>query len=145
MNDYKLNLLNLDEKEVTELALSLGMKKFQGKQLFSWIHEKLIRNINDMSNISLKNREGLMEKTYIPFLNLLDHKVSKIDGTEKFLFGLEDGNTIETVLLKHKTRNTLCVSTQVGCPVKRDRRAYCKYDLKGGSYVKFFERKIYRS
>lgn len=118
MKDYKLNLLNLNEKEITDFIVTLEMKKFYGKQIFNWIHGKLIRNINDMSNISLKDREKLVEKTYISFLNLINHKVSKIDGTEKFLFGLEDGNTIETVLLKHKTRNTLCVSTQVGCPVK---------------------------
>ena len=118
MEDFKLNLLNLDEKELTDYILSLGMKKFYGKQVFNWLHGKIIRNINDMSNISLKDRETLDKNTYIPFLNLMDHKVSKIDGTEKFLFKLEDGNTIETVLLKHKTRNTLCVSTQVGCPVK---------------------------
>ena len=118
MEEFKLNLLNLDEKETTDYILSLGMKKFYGKQIFNWLHGKLIRNINDMSNISLKDREMLDQKSYIPLLNLMDHKVSKIDGTEKFLFKLEDGNTIETVLLKHKTRNTLCVSTQVGCPVK---------------------------
>lgn len=118
MEEFKLNLLNLDEKETTDYVLSLGMKKFYGKQIFNWLHGKLIRNINDMSNISLKDREMLDQKSYIPLLNLMDHKVSKIDGTEKFLFKLEDGNTIETVLLKHKTRNTLCVSTQVGCPVK---------------------------
>ena len=116
MEEFKLNLLNLDEKETTDYILSLGMKKFYGKQIFNWLHGKLIRNINDMSNISLKDREMLDQKSYIPLLNLMDHKVSKIDGTEKFLFKLEDGNTIETVLLKHKTRNTLCVSTQVGCP-----------------------------
>ncbi|MDK4491275.1 23S rRNA (adenine(2503)-C(2))-methyltransferase RlmN, partial [Fusobacterium necrophorum] len=76
-------------------------------------------NIQEMTNLSLKHREILEEKTYIPYLNLLKHQVSKIDKTEKFLFQLEDGNTIETVLLRHRDqRNTLCISSQVGCPVK---------------------------
>lgn len=115
----KLNLLNLDEKELTDYIQTLGMKKFYGKQIFSWLHQKIVRDLNDMTNISLKDRELLKENAYIPFLNLVNHQVSKIDKTEKFLFQLEDGNTIETVLLKHKDkRNTLCVSSQVGCPVK---------------------------
>ncbi len=115
----KINLLNLNEKELGELVVSLGMKKFYGKQIFNWLHQKIARDINDMTNISLKDRELLSEKAYIPFLNLLKHQISKIDKTEKFLFQLEDGNTIETVLLRHKDkRNTLCISSQVGCPVK---------------------------
>lgn len=115
----KINLLNLNQQELEELVLSLGMKKFYGKQIFNWLHKKIVRDLNDMSNISLKDRELLQEKAYIPFLNLLKHQVSKIDKTEKFLFQLEDGNTIETVLLRHKDkRNTLCISSQVGCAVK---------------------------
>ena len=118
--DNQINLLNLNLKELEDVLVSLGMKKFNAKQVFSWLHEKQIRDINDMTNISKKDRENMLEKTYIPFLNLLKHQVSKKDGTEKFLFGLADGNTIETVLLKHKDRNTLCISSQVGCAVKFD-------------------------
>jgi len=118
--ENQINLLNLSLKELEEVLVSLGMKKFNAKQVFSWLHEKQVRDINDMTNISKKDRENMIEKTYIPFLNLLKHQVSKKDGTEKFLFKLEDGNTIETVLLKHKDRNTLCISSQVGCAIKCD-------------------------
>lgn len=114
----KINLLNLTEKELIELVATLGMKKFVGKQIFTWLHKKIVRNINDMTDISLKAREILATETYIPFLNLMKHQVSKIDSTEKFLFKLEDGHNIETVLLKHKDRNTICISSQVGCPVR---------------------------
>lgn len=115
----KINLLNLNQQELEELVISLGMKKFYGKQIFNWLHQKIVRDLNEITNLSLKNRELLSEKAYIPFLNLLKQQVSKIDKTEKFLFKLEDGNTIETVLLRHKDkRNTLCISSQVGCPVK---------------------------
>ena len=115
----KINLLNLNQQELEELVISLGMKKFYGKQIFNWLHQKIVRDINEITNLSLKDRELLAEKTYIPFLNLLKQQISKIDKTEKFLFKLEDGNTIETVLLRHKyKRNTLCISSQVGCPVK---------------------------
>lgn len=115
----KINLLNLNQQELEELVISLGMKKFYGKQILNWLHQKIVRDINEITNLSLKDRELLAEKTYIPFLNLLKQQISKIDKTEKFLFKLEDGNTIETVLLRHKDkRNTLCISSQVGCPVK---------------------------
>ena len=115
----KINLLNLNQQELEELVISLGMKKFYGKQIFNWLHKKIVRDLNEITNLSLKDRELLSEKAYIPFLNLLKQQVSKIDKTEKFLFKLEDGNTIETVLLRHKDkRNTLCISSQVGCPVK---------------------------
>ncbi|KYM44733.1 23S rRNA (adenine(2503)-C(2))-methyltransferase RlmN [Fusobacterium necrophorum subsp. funduliforme] len=115
----KRNLLDLNQQELTELLVAEGMKKFYGKEVFLWLHKKFERNIQEMTNLSLKHREILEEKTYIPYLNLLKHQVSKIDKTEKFLFQLEDGNTIETVLLRHRDqRNTLCISSQVGCPVK---------------------------
>ena len=115
----KINLLNLNQQELEELVISLGMKKFYGKQIFNWLHQKIVRDLNEITNLSLKDRELLSEKAYMPFLNLLKQQVSKIDKTEKFLFKLEDGNTIETVLLRHKDkRNTLCISSQVGCPVK---------------------------
>ncbi|MDO4691043.1 MAG: 23S rRNA (adenine(2503)-C(2))-methyltransferase RlmN [Fusobacterium sp.] len=124
MKTDKINILNLTKQELTDLVLSFGMKKFYGKEIFIWLHKKIVRNFDDMTNISLKDRELLKEKTYIPFFNLLKQQISKIDKTEKFLFELEDGGTIETVLLRHRDsnnrelRNTLCVSSQVGCPVK---------------------------
>jgi len=124
MNNEKINILNLTLEELTELLVSLGLKKFYGKEVFIWLHKKIARSFDEMTNLSLKDREILKEKTYIPLFNLLKYQVSKIDKTEKFLFELEDGGTIETVLLRHKDsknkeiRNTLCVSSQVGCPVK---------------------------
>ena len=114
----KINLLDLEYDELEGVVIDLGMKKFNAKQIYEWLHVKIARKIDDMTNISKKQRELLEEKTYIPYLNLLNHQVSKKDGTEKFLFKLEDGTTIETVLLKHKDRNTVCLSTQVGCAVK---------------------------
>lgn len=119
----KINILELNLEELTEIIVNLNMKKFYSKEVYTWLHKKLIRNYDDMTNISLVDREKIKEKLYIPFFNLLKHQISKIDKTEKFLFELEDKNTIETVLLKQKEkdgkiRNTLCVSSQVGCPVK---------------------------
>lgn len=116
----KINLLDITKRELEKFIEDNGMKKYYSKEIYSWLHNKLIRDINEMTNISLKDREILREKAYIPYLNLLKYQVSKEDRTEKFLFGLEDGNTIETVLIRTKDRNTLCVSSQVGCGVNCD-------------------------
>lgn len=118
MNNNKINLLSLNLNELEEFLLNNGFKKFNAKQIYSWLHNKIVRKIDDMTNISLKQREVLKNIAYIPYLNIINHQVSKIDGTEKYLFELEDKKSIETVLLKHKDRNTLCVSSQIGCPVK---------------------------
>lgn len=114
----KINILNLTYNDLEKNLLELGFKKFNVKQIHTWLHSKIIRKIDEMTNISLSNRELLNEKFYIPYLELLEHKVSKIDGTEKFLWQLEDKHTIESVLLRHKGRNTLCISSQVGCAIK---------------------------
>lgn len=123
-NKEKINILNLDLKELTEILLELGFKKYEAKEIFKWLHQKIVRSFDEMTNISLAHRNILTDKFYIQFFNLIRNQISKIDATEKFLFQLEDKNTIETVLLKHREkgektfRNTLCVSSQVGCPVK---------------------------
>jgi len=117
MRDKK-NLLNLKYEKLEKFCLELGFKKFNVKQIYSWIHEKNIKDIDEMTNLSKKNREILKENAYIPLLKILNHQVSKIDRTEKYLFELEDGKMIETVLMRHDNRNTVCVSSQVGCAVK---------------------------
>ena len=63
----KINLLNLNQQELEEFVVSLGMKKFYGKQLFNWLHKKIVRDLNEVTNLSLKDRELLTEKAYIPF------------------------------------------------------------------------------
>ena len=58
----KINLLNLNQQELEELVISLGMKKFYGKQIFNWLHQKIVRDLNEITNLSLKDRELLSEK-----------------------------------------------------------------------------------
>ncbi len=114
----KENLLNMNLEELKNLANECKLKPFQAKQIFQWLHQKMARRIDELTNISMEGRLLLEEKAHIPYLEILQREISKIDGTEKYLFELDDKNTIETVLLRHKTRNTVCVSTQAGCPVK---------------------------
>ncbi|MGL4403382.1 MAG: 23S rRNA (adenine(2503)-C(2))-methyltransferase RlmN [Fusobacteriaceae bacterium] len=126
--ENKINLLNLTKNELEKFVVENGMKKFYAKQIYQWLHQKMARDINEMTNISLKDREKLSETSYIPLLNLVKYQESKIDRTEKFLFQLEDGNSIETVLIKSKDRNTLCISSQVGCAVNCD---FCATAING--------------
>lgn len=116
--ENKINLLNMNIEQLKQLALDINLKSFQAKQIYQWLHQKMARRIDEITNISMESRILLMEKAYIPYLEIKKKEVSKIDKTEKYLFELEDKNTIEAVLLRHKDRNTVCISTQAGCPVK---------------------------
>jgi len=103
--------------------------KFRKKQIFDWIYKKYVDNFDDMKNLPKDLREKLKEEYIINPLTILNHEIAT-DGTEKFLFGLKDGHTVETVLLKMKEgqtdedgnvisedKYTVCVSCQVGCKV----------------------------
>lgn len=103
--------------------------KFRKKQIFDWIYKKYIENFDSMKNLPKDLREKLKAEYIINPLKILNHEIAS-DGTEKFLFGLKDGHTVETVLLKMKEgqtdedgniisedKYTVCVSCQVGCKV----------------------------
>ena len=87
---------------------------FCAQQIFSWLYKKRVKDFNSMTNLSKEVRGFLKENFYLSQLTLLK-KEKSYDATEKFLFKLKDGLTIETVLIPQGLRNTLCVSTQVGC------------------------------
>jgi len=102
---------------------------FRAKQIFHWIYQKHVDTFDDMQNIPKTLRNELSDRFVISPLTLLKKEVSR-DGSIKYLFGLEDGHTVETVLLKmkdeeydetgairHQARYTVCVSSQVGCKV----------------------------
>ncbi len=95
--------------------VSLGGKAFNGRQLFKWIYNKRIYQYDQMTDLSLRFRESLVKKTFIDGLKVEDKQQSK-DGTRKYLFRLDDGKPVETVLIPdEKRKNTVCVSSQVGC------------------------------
>ena len=117
MNKQDLRSLNLDEMKA--LLAEAGQPAFRAKQLFGWIHEKQIAQMADMHNLGKQLVGYLEEHCEITPLQLERKQVSQ-DGTEKFLFQLADGNYIECVLMRYrgdlsKQRNTLCISSQVGC------------------------------
>ncbi|MCD6551656.1 23S rRNA (adenine(2503)-C(2))-methyltransferase RlmN [Thermotoga sp.] len=112
------NLLDLSYDELVSEVTNLGLERYRADQILDWVFDKKVNNFDEMTNLSKQHRALLKEHFTIPFLKLLGKRVSKIDGTTKFLWELEDGNTIESVMIFHPGRITACISTQVGCPVK---------------------------
>ena len=115
MSQDKQDILKLSEKDLKDYFVLKKQPGFRAKQVYSWLHEKLVDSFDDMTNISKDMREMLKEDFYIEHLELVQRLVSKIDGTEKYLFKLWDGNVIESVLMRYKHGNSVCISTQVGC------------------------------
>ena len=111
----KIDIKSLNQKELISFLEELGEKAFRAKQIYQWIHEKRVDSFEEMTNISKKLIETLNEKAYLTSLKKEEVQISKLDGTRKYLFLLEDGNVIESVLMRYKHGNSVCISSQVGC------------------------------
>ncbi len=129
------NIFNYTLTELETMLVESGFKKFNARQVFEWIYKKRVFDYDGMSNLSKRLRSFLQENFSFSQIDVESHQVSG-DGTQKFLFRLEDGNLIETVLMKHNYGNSVCVTTQLGCNIgctfcasglqkkKRDLEAY---------------------
>jgi len=116
MPNKKINLLNFDREQLREYFMSLDEKSFHANQVIQWIHQYGITDFSQMSNLSLKLRKHLADCAVV-----MPPQVEKIqrskDGTQKWLLRLEDDAFIEMVFIPEEDRGTLCVSSQVGCPL----------------------------
>lgn len=101
-----------------ELATTLDIKPFQGRQLFRWIHAKQVFDFEEMTDLSKDLRARLAQGFSVNSLKLVKSQESEETGTKKALLALPDGETVEAVLIPARDRVTLCLSTQVGCAVK---------------------------
>ena len=110
-----LDIKSLYEEEIKEKMISFGEKPFKGKQIYEWLHKKTVGSYDDMTNISKSLREKLEKNESLTHLEVVEVQTSKIDGTQKYLFRLRDGNVIESVWMKYKHGNSVCISSQVGC------------------------------
>lgn len=110
MTDIK----SMNMEELKALMAALGDKPFRAKQIYSWLHEQLVTSYDEMTNIPKSLKEKLKDYP-ITALEMVDVQISKIDGTRKYLFRLSDGNVIESVLMRYKHGNSVCISSQVGC------------------------------
>lgn len=132
MTDKKIDLLNLDTNEFTGLLASWGEPVYRVRQLQKWLYHELVDEFDAMSNLPGSLRARLREQTVIGTLKLVAAQESADGLTRKALFQMADGQTVETVLMRYLdapgspedsadlptvARRTVCISTQVGCPV----------------------------
>jgi 23S rRNA (adenine2503-C2)-methyltransferase len=113
----KATLKGMTLPELENFVAGLGWEKYRARQIFKWLYNKQVDDFSKMSDIPKDYREKLSEVADINELKLSTFEKSNCDGTIKFLFELKDGEKIESVLIPDDSRLTLCVSTQVGCPI----------------------------
>ncbi len=113
----QIDLKNLTFEEITALAKQLGLEPFRARQIYQWIFQKHVREMDQLTNISKGARQRL--KSIACISRLLPQRIDiSGDGSKKFLFMTKDGYGIETVLMQEQNHQTLCISTQIGCPVR---------------------------
>ena len=120
----KIDLKNLSPSELIEFLASFGKERYRYIQMLRWLYQQGVQSFDEMTNLSKKFRQELSQISFISALRPVSVEKAG-DGTKKFLFQLEDGNRIESVLIPDKARLTLCVSTQVGCALG------CRFCLTG--------------
>lgn len=102
-------------EELKEELKEGGFPAYRAGQLYRWLHVQLAEDPEEMTNLPAKLKQYLSENYTITRLQVADRQISRLDGTQKFLFQLPDGETIESVFMKYKFGNSVCVSSQVGC------------------------------
>lgn len=124
MDSTKAPLLGKTLDELTQIVLDLGMPKFTAGQIASWLYGRKVASIDEMTNLSVKNRERLKE-CYEVGATAPVHEMRSVDGTVKYLFRTPEGDYVESVYIPDADRATLCVSSQVGCKMN------CKFCMTG--------------
>ena len=109
-----MNLKNKTQPELADILKELGQPAFRAKQVYTWLH-KGVRSYDEMTNLPKGLRDVLSEKYPIHAPKVVRKQESKKDGTIKYLWQLQDGNCVETVLMRYNYGNTVCISTEVGC------------------------------
>lgn len=113
--EEKKDIKSMTLPQLTEEMVSIGEKPFRAKQMYQWMHVKLARDFEEMTNLSGQLRERCRQRYIYTALEAMKVQESKADGTKKFLFGLSDGNMVESVWMKYRHGNSVCISSQVGC------------------------------
>lgn len=109
------DLKSLTLSQLKEEMVNIGEKPFRAKQLYEWMHVKLARDYDEMTNIPKSLIQKCKENYIYTSLKETTVQTSAIDGTKKFLFELSDGNFVESVWMKYHHGNSVCISSQVGC------------------------------
>ncbi|MBR4759182.1 MAG: 23S rRNA (adenine(2503)-C(2))-methyltransferase RlmN [Lachnospiraceae bacterium] len=123
--DNKTDLKNLTMEELTAFLQDMNQPSYRAKQMYSWMHQKLAGSLDDMTNLPKALREQLKDQADYTCLSMHERQISKIDGTQKFLWELHDGQMVESVWMPYHHGNSVCISSQVGC------RMGCKFCASG--------------
>ena len=108
------NIKDYNLEELKQKIINLGEKPFRAEQIFKWLFIDKVKSFDEMTNLSLELREKLKQNYDICNFEIV-RKLESKDGTKKYLFGLNDGNAIESVLMEYHFGRTVCVSSQIGC------------------------------
>ena len=119
--EEKADIKSFSLGELVEEFSALGEKAFRAKQTYEWMHQKLVRSFDEMTNLSKDFRQKCKDRYAFTSLEILQVQESRLDGTRKYLFRLYDGNVVESVWMRYKHGNSVCISSQVGC------RMGCKF------------------
>ena len=111
----RTDIKSLKREELCREMEALGEKKFRADQLYQWMHKKLAGSLEEMTNLSQELRRRLGEQYEYICLEIVEVQRSQLDGTCKYLFRLPDGHVIESVLMRYRHGNTVCISSQAGC------------------------------
>ncbi len=110
----KRNFYDMSLADLKEFFAEHGSEKFRAEQIFRWVYQKGVTNLDEMSNLSKRFRDEV--KGFLDFnIPAVVHQMDSVDGTRKFLMAVEGGKNIEAVLIPNMDRLTLCVSSEVGC------------------------------
>ena len=111
----KIDIRSLLFEELQNELISRGLPKFRAQQVYRWVQQRGVTSFEEMTDLSKELREKLAEDFELRNTEIAVKRVSKLDGTVKYLFRLTDGETIESVVMKYKHGYSICISTQVGC------------------------------
>ncbi|MBQ7065325.1 MAG: 23S rRNA (adenine(2503)-C(2))-methyltransferase RlmN [Lachnospiraceae bacterium] len=117
----QIDIKSLTKEQLKKEITDMGEKAFRANQIYDWIHKSFVSSFDEMTNIKKEFREKCKERFFLTNLEPIQVQTSKLDGTKKFLFQLADGNLVESVWMKYKHGNSVCISSQVGC------RMGCKF------------------
>lgn len=109
------DIKSITKEQLKILLMEMGEPAFRAEQIYQWLHKRLVRNFDEMTNIKKELREKCKDRFVFTSLKPIKIQTSNVDGTKKFLFELADGNVVESVLMKYKHGNSVCISSQVGC------------------------------
>ena len=111
----KADIKSWNRKELEEFIVDRGEKPFRARQIYAWLHQRQAASFQEMTDISKDLKEQLAKSCELTVLRQERRQVSTIDGTRKYLFALADGAMIESVLMRYKHGNSVCISSQAGC------------------------------